>query len=338
MKNIFLVASPLQVICAYELSKNFSSDENILCPLYKVGSEVAGEQITESIQIFKFKDILRVDISSNSVTSYFEQVIKFCLIRARYRSRNYRLIIGDFRNSAMHLARLAFLPTETYVIDDGFSSYIAIKNFTQHKIYFNTSSKKLRFILKVLGFYQYLTQSPVKLFTIYEPFFSDQNLLLNDFKYTKQLLNIKSKTFDDSIVYFIGGKLSERGAICLEDELIIMKNIYEYWKLKGKKIIYIAKRTSSDKKLNKLQELGMETQRLEYPIELFLMKNELLPKYICGFGSSLFATLPPIFPQITYICFKFPTQLFNNSTDKSNYSEFLEFVDKSSLLKTVEKY
>ena len=49
LKNIFLIASPLQVICAYEFSKKYLADKNIICPIYIKGANLRSKQIKNTI-------------------------------------------------------------------------------------------------------------------------------------------------------------------------------------------------------------------------------------------------------------------------------------------------
>ena len=63
----------------------------------------------------------------------------------------------------------------------------------------------------------------------------------------------------------------ERGEITLDEELKILDKIKLYWERRGKTLIYIAKRTSSNKKLDLIKKkLSMKCIRFNLPLKLLL--------------------------------------------------------------------
>ena len=63
---------PLQVICAYEFSKKYLADKNIICPIYINGATLRNKQIQNTIEFFKFENIENIYIGN----SFFNKVNK----------------------------------------------------------------------------------------------------------------------------------------------------------------------------------------------------------------------------------------------------------------------
>jgi len=143
----------------------------------------------------------------------------------------------------------------------------------------------------------------------------------NVLEFRKFLLIEKTKfkkKIDKNLVFFSGTKLSERNAISLSDELKLTIKINEYWKKKGKRMIYIAKRTSSIKKLDIFEKNNIQVLSFNQPLEIALITNEnfLLPKYFCSFGSTLDKTISMLYPQINIFLVQFKN--INISEDLAN--------------------
>ncbi len=239
-------------------------------------------------------------------------------------------------NAPGQMARVILRPKEVILIDDGFASYVTWQRYLSKSIYFYTNNRIFKFLLKILRLYKDLVNSQIILFSIYSPFINNKINLTNDFIEVKKKLKHDATLIEKNLVYLLGTKISERGGLYLEDELIYLRNVYNYWFKKGKKISYLAKRTSSDKKLKLIEKIGYEVKSPKYPLEIHLLLSKELPYYICGFGSSLFSTLPALFPELNYICTKFPTEKFNYKQDVIDYNDFVDFSKKSKQIEWIE--
>ena len=91
-------------------------------------------------------------------------VCQFIFLRIKLGKGNYRLIFGDFRDKTMHLSRIFFKPKETFIIDDGFASYLAGKKYLTKSIFLPNMNKLEEYILRILCQYKYLKESKLKLF------------------------------------------------------------------------------------------------------------------------------------------------------------------------------
>ena len=86
----------------------------------------------------------------------------------------------------------------------------------------------------------------------------------------------------------------------MDQELSIVKKLKKYWSMKGKKLIYVAKRTSSIEKLNLIEKkIGVEVINFKLPLELALLTGQSkIPYAIVSLGSTLNQTLPMLFNKI----------------------------------------
>ena len=66
---------------------------------------------------------------------------------------------------------------------------------------------------------------------------------------------------------------------------------------KNKKLVYIAKRTTSEKKINIIKKIGIKVIIHDLPVELKFLKNSKtkVPEIICSFGSAADKTFPMIY-------------------------------------------
>ena len=326
LKNIFLIASPLQVICAYEFSTQYLADKNIICPIYIKGAPLRNKQIKNTIQFFNFQNIENIYIGKplvNKVNQIYA-VCQFIFLRIKLGGGNYRLIFGDFRDKTMHFSRVFFKPKETFVIDDGFASYLAGKNYLSKSIFLPNVSKFEEIILRILCQYKYLKESKIILFSIYSELLTGDLFLQNDFKSVRKKIKYKKKKYDKKMAFYIGTKLSERGALTLADEIKILKSSLIYLRSIDKECTYFAKRSTSKKKLDLIEKLGYKIYVPEYPLELYLMNSEYIPSLICGFGSSVFSNLPKLFPNVKSLLLQYPINVFRKKSDRYEYNKFLE--------------
>ncbi len=333
MNNIFLIASPLQVICAYEFSKKYSADKNIICPIYIQGASLRNKQIKNTIEFFKFENIENI----NKGKPFFKKlneiyaICQFIFLRIKLGGGNYRLIFGDFRDKTMHLSRLFFKPKETFIIDDGLASYLAGKNFLSKSIFFPKVNKLEEILLRISCQYKYLFESRVNLFSVYSELLVGDVFLQNHFSSVRKKIKNKNKKFCENMAFYIGTKLSERGVLTLKDEIKILRSSLVYIRSIGKECTYFAKRSTSKKKLDLIEELGYKIYIPEYPLELYLMNSEYIPSLICGFGSSVFSNLPKLFPNLKSIILQYPIKVFRKKSDRYEYNTFLEIFKNQSI-------
>ena len=104
----------------------------------------------------------------------------------------------------------------------------------------------------------------------------------------------------------------------------MINKIKIYWEKKKKKLVYVAKRTSSEQKLQEIRKkLSVETIVFDLPLELALMANykKKVPTIICSVGSTTNKTIPMIYKNIKAYSFIIDTVKLKNHTE--NYSVYI---------------
>ena len=130
-------------------------------------------------------------------------------------------------------------------------------------------------------------------------------------KFAQLVLKLKLKlsensmlSYSDTLIYFAGSRMAEKGILTMEEEIQLIVKINDYWAEKGKKMIYVGKRvtrgTPSENKMKRIEEKSIPVVFFDLPLELALIeaKSKMIPTTICSFGSTLNTTLPMLHPNI----------------------------------------
>ena len=308
MIHVCFAAGPLHLMSIKELIQiNPNSKFYIFLMLYK-DNIMVNKQMFRSVELLKLKNIHEIYLYKSKFLNICQNLILAKKISVKYKKKLPTFVIIDFRNTFMHYLRALFHNSKFILIDDGFQTYVNYKKYIEKKIYlpylnyyglFGRLNKFIHFGLQ----FNKLYSKEFELFSIYA-----KELRISD-KYFNQLTcinKIKSKKefeYDDDSVFFCGTKLVERGVLTMEEELNIVKKLRDYWLSENKKLIYIAKRTSSEVKLNKIKnDLSVEVINFDLPLELALLEYHKLPSIVCSLGSTLNKTLPMIYNKInTYL-------------------------------------
>ena len=304
MVNIFFVAGPLHLICANEYISQYKI-KNYHIYYLKTPNIIVHNQILETHLFLGLKKMHTIYFSNNKLLQFL-QILKFSyLIKKNFLNYSKTFFIMDFRNSFMHFLRSIFINSEFVLIDDGTSSFMNFYKYIDKKIFlpfnqYESISGKINKFLLFRGKFRELLYKKINIYSIYSFDMGFKKYNYNSLSFLKKKLNKLKKKIDQNLVFFSGTKLSERNVISLSDELKLTIKINEYWKKKGKRMIYIAKRTSSLEKLKILEKNHIEIFSFDHPLEIALITNEnfLLPKYFCSFGSTLDKTISMLYPKI----------------------------------------
>ena len=304
MLHICFAAGPLQLMCIKEfILLNPKSKFIIYLMLYKE-NELVNSQMFNSIDMLKLKHIKPIYFKKSKFINTFQNFLLAKVISFKYKKKIPTFLIMDFRNTFMHYLRVLFQESRFILIDDGFHTYVNYKKYMEKNIYlpyFNYSG----FLGKLNKFFYYgfkyneLYNKKIDLFSIYAKELKLPNKSYNKLKSIQNLKNNKIFSYDDEKVFFCGTKLVERGVLSMDEELNIIKKLRDYWASKNKKLFYIAKRTSSKEKLNKIRDiLSVDVICFDLPLELALLNYEKLPSIVCSLGSTLNKSLPMIYSGI----------------------------------------
>jgi hypothetical protein len=336
MKYICFAGSPLQLICIKELLYKKKIEKYAIYLLMSRNVKV-NNQMYQTAKILNLKNIKKYKRHQIKIIEICQRFIFLLKLFFLYKNKEIKFVITDFLNTFTHSLRCLFKKSKFILVDDGFATYWQYRKYMQKGIYFpveqlNSFFKRIvKFIF--IGFqFKYLLFQKFEIFTIYAKELGLAQNSYNRLEYIKNFLKKRNKLkYSNSIVYLTGTKFFESGKLTLEQELHMINKINIYWNKKGKKLIYVAKRTSSNFKLKMIKEkLFIKVIIFDLPLELALMVNykKKIPTIICSLGSATDKTVPMIYENIkTYwiVMNSFKTiKFFNNY-----FNFFKEFMLKS---------
>lgn len=299
MHYVFFSTGPLHLIHIFEfLSQNKIDSYEIY--VFKSKSNSVNLEMTNTEKFLKMKNLISVSWSSIKMIRLFQFIYFLKKLKSKFHNQKVTFIISDFKYLFYHFLRIFFDKSEFILIDEGTGTLIAYKKYISKKLFFPIYQyngfffKLFKFIFKKN--LRKLIYSNFKIYTIFDNQINFKNKIVNKFTYVKKRLKV-NLTKDNSIVFFIGTKLSERGLITLDEELKILNKIKIYWSKRNIKIIYVAKRTSSQQKLDLIKEkLSIDFVKFQLPLEIaFASEYQKFPFAICSHGSTLDITLKLIY-------------------------------------------
>jgi hypothetical protein len=304
--SIFFAATAFHLMCIYELHKK-DPERNFELILLLGGDQFANGQLYKTLKILGFRNYTTFQFHKNLILRYLTGLMLIAKLFKRFNSVNLTITIIDFRNSFMHSFRCFFKNATFILIDDGFNTYVSYEKYLKNNMYLPVDNYRgiRNSIIKWLYFgtrYKDLQKENIELFSIYFDYFDFNKVTgsKNHLSSCKDILQLATPLQSNQNVFFIGTKNSERGAMTLEDELFYIEWLNKYWKLKGKTLFYIAKRSTSNSKIALIKKLKIKCLRFDLPLELALINNESIPGIVCSTGSTLLKTLPMLYDSIEY--------------------------------------
>lgn len=297
MKNLFVVQSPFQLLSAIEAANYFSQDQNILVVSYSP-EEINNRQMDLVMSSFCQWENVFV---TPPVRYIFEIGLKQLWVlkqmcRAKYQPD--RVFIGEYRSWQMFQYFYTLSPHEWFLLDDGNATLHVQKEFISKMCQYPVTNLKERFkravLMTVLGL-NTTKINVVNLFTCFklEPFSSEQKVLMHAFEYTKA--KVRDRRVDLSKIFFFGSNLSGIGMLSERREIVLLKEIADYYEHRGLTMVYVPHRRESAGKIDKIRKaLNVEILLFNVPAEIQFANMEILPKGIAAFFSTVLFTLPKI--------------------------------------------
>lgn len=328
-KNIIIFTSPLQLINAIEYVhyKKLDINEVDFISYQPLNSYKSNFTILDNLS-----NLYNLNIHHFRINSRFKLIYEFkkffLLNRLIKKYASFQipyLIIGEFRSVFM-LSLLKLNPLKTVVVDDGNVAIDLINSYrNDHNFNFKLRSNAVYNLiyLKFYNFYFGINKYK-KLINFYTAYFEDSSIT------TKNNYNfIKSKTSNLKILgeaYVIGSKYSEYNILDFDSEIKFYYSLVDKLKnITDSKIVYVAHRDDSSRKLRELGNIFCEIKRFDLPIELVpIIKNEMPVMYISSFSSSLF-TIKSLYNSRANIYY---SKLPKKEINKSFYDEIYEIYSK----------
>ena len=350
MRYICFAAGPLHLISIKELVERNKKDQFHIYMMVRKHNIRINTQMDSTAKFLNLKNVKKYYQSHSRYILAFKNLIFVYKLFKEYKNSVNTFVIVDFRNSLMHFLRRIFNNSKFILIDDGFHTYINyrkymdFRHYLPHLQYEDTHGLIYKSILFGSQFRSLLFKK-FDIFSVYAKELDLPEHEYNDLSHIRNIIKNKNNLkYSDSLVFFAGTKLSERKALTLEQELNIVKKLKIYWARKNKKIVYVAKRSSSPEKLKLIKEkLSVDVEIFELPLELALLTygtNNELPTIICSLGSTLNKTLPMLYDNIiSYIVTIDKVSMDVDLREDLNFSkEFLLKSLKKSSIKSIQKH
>lgn len=340
MKYICFVASPFQLISLKEFIYKNKISKYVIYQM-KSPSNLSNMQMNNTVKILKLKNIFKYSFVQIKIIRYFQMAMLIFNLVRKYKNIKTTIVFGDHKNTFFSLLSLFLINSNFILIDDGFGTYTFYKKYKKKRIHF-PSKKLINMFLKInkfsLNFFaKNINFKKIEIFTIYANELNLMGKSYNSFNYIKNILLKKryKLKYSNDLVYFIGTKHYEAGSLTLDTELKILSEINAYWIKKGKKMIYLAKRSTSQHKIDLIKKkLFIQVISNDLSLELAFIKNHRMKiaRTICSFGSTVDKSLPMIYKSIKkiyWIRHKIEMKKNKNSVPKERWI-YKDFVFKSN--------
>ena len=343
LNHICFAASPIHLICFKEFIYQNKINKYKIYILSSVDKKV-NEQLDQTINFLNLENVEQIYRYRSKYIQFIQKHKFLFKIYSLYKKSDCIFIISDFKNTILHQIRILFKKSKFVLIDDGSQIYEHYEQYFKKNMYFpwrdfNNFFGKLKFLINYGFNLNFLINTKFVLYTVYGTELNLNFKSHNKLEFISQNFNIKSK-YSHSSVYFIGSKMAEQNLLTFDEEIESIVKVKNYWSKTYKNFIYIAKRTTSKKKIDLIkQKIGIEVIISDMPMELQFLNNNIskIPKIICSFGSSVDKTFPMIYKNSkSYLIIindlKKKYKFFNNY-----FNLYEEIMIKSKLQKNIIK-
>jgi len=265
-------------------------------------------------QLIKIVEDLNID--TNNITfmggygygEVFKKLSEFKFLLWLFFNKNKytKYFLGDYHSRYLTLLRKLCLKNKKVIyLDDGSSTIRANNSFSRDRFF--------------------------DWFTIYElTALPKQSIVQHDFPYIRG--KIKQKVLDKSNkTIIIGDKFYEAGLLSQKDSNKILEKLMD--RLEGEDVIYMAHRGESIEKLESIRKkYDIDVIKNDFPIELYGLYAEKLPKRVVSFFSTALYSLKKIYPEIEVKLYRIDTTMFTDHVKAYDnaykaYEPYMEIID-----------
>ena len=262
MKNIFIVETPLQLLCAYELINTLGGKYCLILRFSEVGRNDSQMVFSAKKLNLKYRIIL---IRTHHAYSDFLFGI-FRLIDVFF--NKYEIIfLGSYFSKFIKMFGLLIWSNKKYLLDDGVATLLAQKRMSANG-----------HIIDLATFFDI-------------PLLASQSKIKHSFEAIRKKFTLS----DPKGNYFIGQDLVEKDYLTLDKYIDLIKIIITQHK---GTLFYYPHRAESDKTISAISKLsGVNLIYQEACIEIEFLSNKIYPKNIFTCISTAIITLSAIYPK-----------------------------------------
>lgn len=280
--NIFVIMQPFQYLQTLELIEPDNENHLVLLGDLKIN------QLAEVIDKSLWTNVLHFNFNG----SYID------IIKNRKRIKNFllshkgikRVVISSQYNEFMNLICNYFSSSEIILLDDGMANLLSNHNLTQQPL-----KKFIKFILCRMFGFDVRRIFDVTLFTMFEQFYKDppiiaKRVIINKFINLKKL--VRNKFISEDVVFISSAFVSNNMLSYADYSSFIISLANE--NLASKFTVFLHRFDDISLFLD-LNSHGIETIKLDIPIEAYFLHQSSLPKKVITSGSGATESLNLIF-------------------------------------------
>ncbi|GAA3931659.1 hypothetical protein GO495_15915 [Chitinophaga oryziterrae] len=300
MRNIFIVASPLQLAGALEAKNKFNGVNSIFV-VFIGKNELQNSFMLKIIKRFIDDEIIYIHYTSD--LWFLNRKMK--LMKKMRNERFLNLFIGDYREFSMRSFACNLAYDKLFLLDDGNSTLVLNSQLVDHITSMRGSYGKMtvRDIFKQLLAYanglSVKRNVNINWFTMFE--FKPLNngeILKHQFEYLKSsAINVAWESNYSTKIYFIGGEMVKSGVMrSIEIYIDLIRKVRTYYA--PFEFIYLPHRYEEKETLEVLANIcDLKILRLDNIVELGFIESNIVPSHICSFYSTALYSLKLLYPH-----------------------------------------
>ncbi len=303
---LFLVASPFQVLCAYESINFFKVKKYTILVIYNPNDLRTG-QLFNTLRYLGLKYKTYIAESTNRI---FDILIKRKISDNFGNLKKFDFVfVGDYPSSVQRSFAIRFIKIHGQIVfmDDGNTSLLVLLN----KKIFSAKARLFNTFFSILALLKRLKKNVF--FSTYSDVNTKQKVIPNN------LESLRNEECSKEGVFFIGTNSVPYCEVhqmktddyynVLEKVLLMLRNSNQ-----GQLCYYIFHgRDIGNQQIESIcEKCGFKTLKLEEIVEMYFVKNKIEPLLVAGFTSSALYNLKKMFPLLKIIDVSVKTNLFVN--------------------------
>ncbi|MDF2418368.1 hypothetical protein GWP85_12760 [Acinetobacter beijerinckii] len=269
--NLYIVESPLQLLCAYE-AISFNKNENYQLLIRQTGRGLNDKHLISCANRLELDYKIFVLHTTNIYMGLLRNFFLWCSL---YFKTYEKVYFGSIYSSALSFINNFIKKKEVIYLDDGAATLRA-----QFEMY---SREK-----KICNWFTFFNIDPLR----------GQNIIKHNFEKIKE----KNKNYINEKIYFIGQPVLAMKGFSKEDYIRCVREVASKCKDSGF-LYYIPHRVEDLDQINNIPNIRVIN--LNVPVEIYFMENQgSIPQEIYSCYSTALITLPLLFYGIKSIAIK----------------------------------
>ena len=315
-KNLYIVSTPMQLLSAIEAQYYFQTKNNVLIILFfliRDGKNI--NQMFNLLEHFPYCKLLTYQNSNNlkifSLIKYIKEIssVDYNNVFFGYSTPIYRRMIAN-----INYKKLFFL-------DDGVGTITTHNQIHNKKdLHSKLSSlitEKQNYKKRLRDIYYALNNikidcdlAEMNFFTMFDlPVFQNEQIINNNFSHTRELF--LKDVEPDNTIYILGQPLKRAIKMHTFEYIRYLDKVFECYS--DRKIVYIPHRVEPMSEWFQYilyKHKNLTILYLDMPVELFFLKNSIMPTKVISFMTTALFTIQKIFPQSSTQYIEIDTSLY----------------------------